>query len=254
MTHSAQNSSNAHPYLPMAKIAYLAGAAICLWLAWLAIGITRADLLYREASSQMATWEAAENTSIDLADWQAVQDQLHTAIQLRPGKHEYWRQLGNLENKGLQVSVTSSGITGDFYQNIGTNTLNAYREEVATNPAWPYAWVMLARTKAQYQEFDAEFDQAILNTIEYGKHVPAIQLQLNYLVILAFSHFISRQDLIGPLMQNIQLSLGKESRYAGENLRLFQQSSLLNFLCLELEPDMLAISVQRACEGLKAPN
>jgi hypothetical protein len=104
------------------------------WASSLAFGLLRADGLVREASAEMASWEA-RRAKPDPSTWSAVRERLDAAERITPGDptlHELRGLLGSMRSDS--ADEITSGIAH-------------LSRSLELRPVSPYAWANLAEAQ-----------------------------------------------------------------------------------------------------------
>jgi len=238
---------------PVIKTLQFSAIVVLLFLAWVAMGWARADLLIREVRQDLTAWQSSGGDLETLQEWESTRDKLEQAISLRPKEPEYHRLRGYLYEWRFRAPITddNSILTAEeytaYYQDTLEEILISYRQSIALRPVWPNAWVQLARVKGDFKQHDEEFSTAVKQTIRYGKNVPRMQLEVNQLAVRNFA-FILQDPVLFPLIkENTQRSFTNNAGLVRQNINYFNATNMLAFACAWVDTSTVSAVAQRAC-------
>ena len=147
-------------------------AVLSLSILWLV-----AELNARQVRSYVAEQTLSGGTGF-LTDWQQADSNLQRAIALNPRQAEFY----SLQAALLEwLPALTDNDNPDAELSTRNQAMAVYRQSIALRPAWPDAWMFLARQKAITGELDAELHNAMLQGLTLGKNeqrIPPLAIEV----------------------------------------------------------------------------
>lgn len=125
--------------------------------------------------------------------------------------------------------------------------LDAYRAAVAARPSWPYTWAGLAHSKLELQEFDGEFDEALVQAFQLGPWRIGVNLELVEIGLNAWPYLNQVQRL--AVLESARRSVSFGYAEAQNVLELAQGAGRLRVLCDGLSPELRSTRKLSQCSG-----
>ena len=150
-----------------------------------------ADLISYPAKQQLDLWQ--EQAPINLSDTTEAMKWIKKARRLDPSNPNYMKYQAQIFQWRARIAKSNNNEFNDHLE----KAKELYIESIVLRPTWPFDWIAFASIKAQLQEFDDEFSNAIKRSDELAPWEYQIQVKL---IRLGFSHWNNltsgEQDII----------------------------------------------------------
>ena len=175
MSGSVSNPVVGSPWMTV-SVSLLVGVGLLAALS-LSIFSLVAEFNARQVRSYVAEQNLTGGTG-SLVDWQQADSNLQWAIALNPRQAEFYSLQGGLLE---WLPALNDTINPDAELSTRNQAMAAYRQSIALRPAWPDAWMFLARQKAITGELDPELHNAMLQGLTLGKNerrIPPLAIEV----------------------------------------------------------------------------
>ncbi|MCY1524480.1 hypothetical protein D9M68_594130 [compost metagenome] len=125
--------------------------------------------------------------------------------------------------------------------------LDAYRAATVARPTWPYTWARLAHSKLYLQEFDDEFDQAMVRAFQLGPWRIGVNRELAEIGLSAWPQLNEAQRQ--ATLESARRSLSFGNAEAQHLLEVAQRTGRLRLLCDSLSPELKGTRKLSQCPG-----
>ncbi len=107
--------------------------------------------------------------------------------------------------------------------------LDAYRAATSARPTWPYTWARLAHSKLYLQEFDGEFERAMVQAFQLGPWRIGVNRELAEIGLSAWPHLNQAQRQ--ATLESARRSLAFGNAEALHLLEVAQRAGRVRVLC-----------------------
>ena len=115
----------------------------------------------------------------------------------------------------------------------------AYRQAVQARGSWPYSWLRLAQVKMELLQFDSEFDNAMRQSIHFGRWRPRVNFRIALIGLISWHELSDEQHVL--ILEAAVRSIQQDPQKGRELIALAEGMHLEDRLC-----ESLIISQSRA--------
>ncbi|MFC5694235.1 hypothetical protein ACFPU0_01530 [Pseudomonas sp. GCM10022186] len=196
-----------------------------------------------QAEAFIGSWDKRGNEP-GAAAWDVAHNAAQRAIELYPvADGDRLDRLGRIYSwKQFRQPYADS-----VAQHSRRAALDAYRAATGARPTWPYTWARLAHSKLYLQEFDDEFDRAMVQAFQLGPWRIGVNRELAEIGLNAWPHLSPAQRR--ATLESARRSLAFGNAEALHLLEVAQRAGRIQVLCDGLSHELRSTRKLAQCVG-----
>jgi len=204
---------------PLIKFSIVLGLLSCVIGVYLAATWAMGDLYGYKARYEIESWQEEKS----LPDLKVIDEALADADRALSWENEN-PEYHELKARALYYKALVRGVDG-----LGRAYLVSAKQShvyaAALRPRWPYTWANMALMKAYLEEFDDEFNQALLNAVQYGPWERSVHLTIAHMGAMSWPNLSAEQKNI--IAANVSRGLKHNYKGMALNLDAYKRRNLI---------------------------